>query len=93
MVSLLARRCGYTTDDVACHFPDHDSFFEENRFEGVQFIVALPLPQPDEVVVSEAEFVAWLEEACRRHLVRHPSDKATIAEALGQLAAWRKPGH
>jgi len=93
VVSLLAKRWGYITDDVACHFPDHDSFFEEDRFEGVQFIVALPLPQPDEVVASDAEFVAWLQESCRRYLLKHPSDEAEISEALGQLATWFKPEH
>ena len=88
VVSYLSRRWGYVNDDVACHFPDMNSYFEEEHFEGVQFILCLPTPDPYEVIVSDEEFAVWLRMACDRYLAQHPSDVGEISKSLAQLDEW-----
>lgn len=54
MVSNVVKKRSFTTDDVARRFPNVDSYFEEDHFEGVELIVALRDPDPDEVRVPMA---------------------------------------
>lgn len=87
MVSNVVKRCSFTTDDVACRFPDKDSYFEEDHFEGVEVIVALGAPDPDEIIVPESVFWTYLRMACKKYLDKHPGDRMVIATSLDSLSA------
>lgn len=88
VVTLLAKRWGCITDDVGCRFPDMESYFQEDHFEGVWFAFALPLPEFNEIIVSDVEFAVLLDEACSRYLALHPSDAEVIATAMSELSTW-----
>lgn len=81
----LTMRRGFGNDDAVCRFPDMGSYFEEDHFEGVEFCVWLPLPEPYEIIISQVEFCEWLTEASARYVAKHPSESALIAEALRRL--------
>lgn len=85
MVSHVAKKWGFTTDDVGCRFPDMDSYFEEDHFEGVELIAAMGAPDPDEVIVSEEVFWGYLRDACSKYVDRHPEDRDVMVRLLDNI--------
>lgn len=80
-VKNISRRWGYCTDGAYCGFPDLNSFFQENHFEGVEFAYGIP---PDEITiyVDESTCLGSVEEACEIYISKHPESRLEIAKYL-----------
>lgn len=72
--SNLVEYDGYATDGCYWYYPDMDSPFPEDRFEGVYFAVSYNDPDLT-VYVSEEESFQYAKEACLRFLEIHPEEK------------------
>ncbi len=63
----LSSGNGYGVDGAYCAFPDPDSFYEEDRFEGVRFIYGQG-DGAETLFLSGAEFFALMEAACKSYV-------------------------
>jgi hypothetical protein len=80
-VKNICRKWGYSTDGAYCRFPDLNSFFQEDHFEGVEFAYGIP---PDEITVyvDERTCLDFVGEACEIYISRHPESRLEIARSL-----------
>ncbi len=53
-IECIVNRWGYSTDGAYCNFPDENSPFDEEHFEGAEFSYGYPPKDEDTIVVSEA---------------------------------------
>jgi hypothetical protein len=79
----IVKQCGFSTDGAYCSFPDMNSYFEEDHFEGVRFSSGYLLEEDVSVVVSYEKLREFLRLACAKYLKRHPGDTGKISELLG----------
>jgi hypothetical protein len=84
VVEALTKRWGFATDDFSCDFPDTDSYYEEDHFDGVKFVFGAAF-DPEVVIVSEDECFQRLSEACDSYLRLHPEDSDQVRRALLRL--------
>ena len=89
-LGLLVKRYGYGNDSAYCSFPDLNSPFEEDHFDGVEFGYGYASSESDDetVIVSETVATAWIYSACEKYLERHPVDAAIVREELEKLQFW-----
>ena len=85
-LELLVKRWGFSTDGAYCNFPDLNSFFEEEHFEGVEFAYGYPPKNEDTVVVSEETCSKYIRLACDKYVSLHPEDTVKVREILDQLS-------
>lgn len=85
-VGYIVKRWGFSTDGAYCNFPDENSSYDEERFEGVQFAYGYPPKDEDTVVVSESVCSEYLRLACEKYLERNPKDAAKVKELLDGLS-------
>ncbi|WP_075676580.1 ribonuclease toxin immunity protein CdiI [Stenotrophomonas sp. TD3] len=64
VIGHLSCGNGYGVDGAYCAFPDPDSFYEEDRFDGVRFIYG-DGEGAEILFLSEGEFVSLMQEACK----------------------------
>ncbi|MEV1470663.1 ribonuclease toxin immunity protein CdiI [Pseudomonas aeruginosa] len=76
----------YSTDGAYCNFPDENSPFDEEHFEGVEFSYGYPPKDEDTIVVSEAVCSKFIRLACEKYLQRHPEDTEKVKELLDKLS-------
>jgi len=84
-IGYIVKRCGFSTDGAYCNFPDMDSPFEEEHFEGVEFAYGYPPADDETVVISEEACADFIRMACEKYLQRHPKEAAKIKEILGGI--------
>ncbi|PQQ22258.1 ribonuclease toxin immunity protein CdiI [Photorhabdus hindustanensis] len=84
-IELLSKKGALSTDGSYCHFPNMNSYYEEDRFEGVMFIYGYSPDDDDEVIVSEEICYKYVRLACEKYLYRHPEDKDKINALLAKM--------
>lgn len=89
-IGYLAKRWGFGTDGAHCDFPDMNSYFCEEHFEGVRFSYGYPSSEDDSIIVSEDIFCEWLELACSKFLERSPESAGEINGLLANSLFSRK---
>lgn len=85
-LELLVKKWGFSTDGAYCNFPDLNGFFEEEKFEGVEFAYGYPPEEEDTIVVSEAIFSKYIKLACEKYVNIHPEDSVKVKAILDQLS-------
>lgn len=86
-ISYLIKKIGFSTDGAYCHFPDMNSYDEDEHFEGVQFAVGYPPTDEDTVTVSEETCYQYVRLACEKYLKLHPEDTDKVNELLSRVPA------
>jgi len=81
-IGCLVKRWGFGTDGAHCDFPDMNSYFQEDHFEGVRFSYGYPSDEDNSVIVSEDVFCKWLKLACDKFLDRSPERSQEISELI-----------
>jgi len=84
-VGYMVKRWGFSTDGAYCNFPDEDSSFDDEHFEGVEFAYGYPPTNSDAVVISETVCSEYIRLSCEKYLQRHPEDAAEIKKLLNNL--------
>ncbi|MFD0706889.1 hypothetical protein C6H64_23915 [Photorhabdus luminescens] len=84
-IELLIQKGPLNTDGAYCHFPDMDSYYKEDHFEGVLFAYGCISDDEEEVIVSEETCYKYVRLACEKYLYRHPEDKDKINALLAKL--------
>lgn len=85
-VGYIVKKWGFSTDGAYCNFPDLDSFFEEEHFEGVEFAYGYPPRKEDTVIVSEEVCSKYIRLACEKYVTLHPEDAVKVKDILDQLS-------
>ncbi|EYU13209.1 ribonuclease toxin immunity protein CdiI [Photorhabdus aegyptia] len=85
VIENIIKRHGFSTDGAYCNFPDMNSFFEEEHFEGVEFTWGYPPEQAPTIIVSEATCFKYVKLACEKYLQLHPEDTEQVKSLLAQL--------
>jgi hypothetical protein len=85
-IGYIIKRWGFSTDGAYCNFPDLNSFFEEEHFEGVEFAYGYPPREEDTVIVSEEVCSKYIRLACEKYVSLHPEDAVKVEELLDQLS-------
>ncbi|PIT48016.1 ribonuclease toxin immunity protein CdiI [Snodgrassella communis] len=86
-VNYLINKIGFSTDGAYCHFPDMNSYDENEHFEGVEFAVGYPPTANDTIIVSEETCYQYIRIACEKYLNLHPEEKDKIDELLAKIPA------
>ncbi|MBS0057799.1 ribonuclease toxin immunity protein CdiI [Yersinia sp. Marseille-Q3913] len=84
-VSSLVKKIGFNCDGAYCNFPDMDSYYEEEHFDGVEFAYGYPPEEDDTVIVSEDVCFEYVRLACEKYLQLHPEDTNKVNTLLAQL--------
>lgn len=85
-IGYIVKKWGFSTDGAYCNFPDKNSPFEDENFEGVEFAYGYPPTDEETVIVSDSVCSEYVRLACEKYLHRHPEDMKKIEEALKQLS-------
>lgn len=81
-VSYMAGRNSFHVDGAYCSFPDLNSCYEEEHFEGVEFAYGYPPQEKDTIIVGENICYEYLKRACDKYLEFHPEDASEISKIL-----------
>ncbi|WP_145594372.1 ribonuclease toxin immunity protein CdiI [Yersinia aleksiciae] len=84
-VSSLVTKMGFSCDGAYCNFPDMDSYYDEDHFDGVEFAYGYPPEEDDTVIVSEETCFEYVRLACEKYLQLHPEDTNKVNTLLSQL--------
>lgn len=84
-IELLSQRGALNTDGAYCHFPDMNSHYEEEHFEGVQFAMGYPPTDEETIIVSEETCYRYVRLACEKYLKLHREDTDKINELLAKI--------
>lgn len=83
-IENISKKWGFGTDTVSCSFPDKNSLFKENHFDGVEFSFGVS-PDDDVVVVSENECLEIARLACMKYAELHPNCSERIDAVIEKL--------
>jgi len=81
-IGYMAERNSFHVDGAYCSFPDMDSCYDEEHFEGVEFAYGYPPEDNDTIVVSESICYKYLVIACNKYLKLHPEDNLKVNAIL-----------
>jgi hypothetical protein len=84
-VEYLVKGWGFSTDGAYCSFPDMNSYFEEDHFEGVRFSSGYILEEDVSIIVSDEVFCEYLKLACDKYLRLHSGDIEEVRKLLDRL--------
>ena len=70
--SVLVEKDGFCEEGAACYYPDMNSPFPEDHFEGVRFEIGGLCDPRYQVHVSEEICFMYFKKACERFLELHP---------------------
>jgi len=90
-IEHISRKVGFSTDGAYCHFPDMNSYYEENHFTGIMFIYGYL--DSDEVIVGDETGYYFIKQACELYLKHHQADKVKIGEILSNVLKWDSLNH
>jgi len=85
-IGCIVRKNGFSTDGAYCNFPDMESPFEEDHFDGVEFAYGYPPTDDETVVISEEACATFVRMVCDKYLQRHPEDAEKVKELLDSLS-------
>nr|WP_205562439.1 ribonuclease toxin immunity protein CdiI [Pectobacterium aquaticum] len=85
-VSYILERDSFHVDGAYCNFPDMNSCYEEEHFEGVEFAIGYPPTEEDTVIVSEEICYQYVRLACERYVKLHPEDAEKIKFLLDTIS-------
>ncbi|QBH95498.1 hypothetical protein EKN56_03190 [Limnobaculum zhutongyuii] len=84
-VGYLVEKVSFHVDGAYCTFPDMNSYYEEEHFEGVEFAYGYPPEEEDTIIVSEDTCFRYTRLACEKYLQLHPEDTEKVNALLAQL--------
>ncbi|MFP3523291.1 ribonuclease toxin immunity protein CdiI [Pantoea sp. SIMBA_072] len=84
-IELLMIKGALNKDGAYCHFPDMNSYDEEDHFEGVEFAYGYPPEEDDTVIVSEETCYQYVRLACEKYLHLHPEYTDKVNELLAKI--------
>jgi len=92
-IEYVAKKIGFSTDGAYCHFPDMDSPFEDEHFDGVEFAYGDRPEVKDTAVISEEIFFNYIRRACGKYVLLHPQDRERISNLLSRFfpSNWDAP--
>jgi len=70
--SVLVEKDGFCEEGADCYYPDMNSSFPEDHFEGVRFEIGGLCDPRYQVHVSEEICFMYFKKACKRFLELHP---------------------
>ncbi|CNE79069.1 ribonuclease toxin immunity protein CdiI [Yersinia frederiksenii] len=85
VIDNIVKKIGFCCDGAYCNFPDMNSYYEEEHFEGVEFAWGYPPEEDDTIIVSEEACFSYVRLACEKYLQLHPEDSAKVSTLLAQL--------
>jgi hypothetical protein len=83
-VGNIVKRWGFSVDGAYCRFPDLNSLFEDERFDGVEFSYGY-MDVDESIIVSERVCFEFVRAACERYLSLHGSELEKVDELLGRI--------
>ncbi|MGT3350070.1 ribonuclease toxin immunity protein CdiI [Yersinia enterocolitica] len=84
-IGYLVERTSFHVDGAYCNFPDMNSCYEEEHFDGVEFAYGYPPEEDDTITVSEEVCFNYVRLACEKYLQLHPEDTDKVKALLTQL--------
>lgn len=84
-IGYLVERTSFHVDGAYCNFPDMNSCYEEEHFDGVEFAYGYPPEEDDTITVSEEVCFNYVRLACKKYLQLHPEDTDKVKTLLTQL--------
>ena len=84
-INNLTKKIGFSCDGAYCNFPDMDSCYEEEHFDGVEFAYGYSPEEDDTITVSEEVCFNYVRLACEKYLQLHPEDTDKVKILLTQL--------
>ena len=87
---ILVEKDGFCEEGADCYYPDHNSPFPEDHFEGIRFEIGGLCDPMYQVYVSEEKGFMYFKQACMHFLELHPEDiyKTFLLEILDN---WKPP--
>ncbi|MBK5073445.1 ribonuclease toxin immunity protein CdiI [Budviciaceae bacterium CWB-B4] len=85
VIENIIKKHGFNTDGAYCNFPDMDSYYEEEHFEGVEFAIGYPPEEDEIVIVSEEVCFKYVRLACEKYLQLHPEDTDKVNTLLAKI--------
>ncbi|HHL2558375.1 TPA: ribonuclease toxin immunity protein CdiI [Yersinia enterocolitica] len=82
---IQVERTSFHVDGAYCNFPDMNSCYEEEHFDGVEFAYGYPPEEDDTITVSEEVCFNYVRLACEKYLQLHPEDTDKVRILLTQL--------
>lgn len=83
-IEYVLKGYGYKVNGAYCNFPDMNSPFEEEHFDGVEFSYGYLREYQGTVVVNCETFFEHVRQACDKYLERHPEDSEQVADLLSK---------
>lgn len=84
-VNYLLSKDSFHVDGAYCSFPDLNSCYAEEHFEGVEFAYGYPTEEDDTVIVSEEICYQYVRLACEKYIKLHPEDTEKVSDLLAKL--------
>ncbi|MDB6375160.1 ribonuclease toxin immunity protein CdiI [Photorhabdus bodei] len=84
-IENIVQKRSFVIDGAYCNFPDMDSYYEEEHFDGVEFACGYPPEDEDISIVSEKICYNYVCLACEKYLQLHPEDTEQVKSLLAQL--------
>ncbi|WP_108097479.1 ribonuclease toxin immunity protein CdiI [Pseudomonas sp. GV071] len=81
-IGYIVKKWGFSTDGACCNFPDMNSPFDEEHFDGVEFSYGFSLSTENTIIISDAVLSECIRLACEKYLRRHPEDLAKVKKLL-----------
>lgn len=86
-IESISDGVGLSVDGAYCHFPFMDSFYDDDRFEGVKFIYGYSVDgDDDEVIVSLDVCLRLINVACAKYIKNHPEDERVVKEVFDKTS-------
>ncbi|QOZ84299.1 MULTISPECIES: ribonuclease toxin immunity protein CdiI [Chromobacterium] len=86
-IESISDGVGLSVDGAYCHFPFMDSFYDDDRFEGVKFIYGYSVDgDDDEVIVSLDVCLSLINVACAKYIKNHPEDERVVKEVFDKTS-------
>jgi len=81
-IIYIIGRNSFHLDGAYCSFPDLNSCYEEDHFEGIEYAYGYPPENDSTIIVSENICSKYIKIACAKYLNLHPEDSAEIQVIL-----------
>ncbi|MBK4717113.1 MULTISPECIES: ribonuclease toxin immunity protein CdiI [Tenebrionibacter/Tenebrionicola group] len=86
-VNYILHKDSFHVDGAYCSFPDLNSCYDEEHFEGVEFAYGYPPEEEDTIIVSEKVCYEYVHLACEKYLKLQPGDTEKVNSLLAKLPA------
>lgn len=79
-IEKLLFGIGFSIDGAYCSFPNNNSYYAEDHFEGVKFNYGYI--EDEEVIIDKEVFYEYIKESCLRYVEKHPNNKFQISSYI-----------